>query len=603
MSGASTSSSSWVPDYTVKYNQVGFTLDISKHHTGMDVSNTLLLATSIHNKLYAVDNTHRIKTYMTVQTAWAFIVSQGDQFSVEEFLAITCPSDNLFKEFMMQFYKHGFEQWQAKNSKCTINSDLSSILAQLSFSVNTVCTSVNVMSQNMLNLQSTIQAQNASKKSKISKYPPIYNPKLHNSMLSFGTHEFSRWALTQSLSDKESTLFFCLCFESKIECDHVDMLARDSDGSAKFNEIVKLIDTVIKELSFKEESSTTLQSKFVNFKLNNSSSLQFQFLNLSETRRMGWPTEDKSTCLDRVKEKFILILNMNDNMHQTIYFHSNLDQWKNATTSYEISTQIREVVQRFSRMPQSLPNQTSSVRKNPNAMDTNNVDSAAQQSIDNSTIVSKKCQNSKCGKTFKPDKPWFKFCNPGCMPPKSDSRKKSSSKKNGRKGYTNNIEESNAMSSSSEVSDKKFYKCQTFIDNCDNTDIPIIIYDSLYDTGSGPTNITLSTLKKWKLDDKVEYLPDDTVVNGGDQRPMEGFLGYINLKVALEDSNLNLTKYVHHRFYVFENLNHDILIGQDLMSKLCVRFIMFPSIDTLLLNPSSKCIRSFTKKQQRSGKN
>ena len=55
---------------------------------------------------------------------------------------------------------------------------------------------------------------------KISVKPPVYNRKSHGSMLSFGVREFAMWALTQAITPKESTLFFCMCFEKRVQLEY-----------------------------------------------------------------------------------------------------------------------------------------------------------------------------------------------------------------------------------------------------------------------------------------------------------------------------------------------------------------------------------------------
>ena len=70
---------------------------------------------------------------------------------------------------------------------------------------------------------------------KITVDPPIYDAKVHQSMLSFGVRKFAMWAIKQSLSIKESTLFFCLCFSKRVQQEHVQSISKDQFGNPKFN--------------------------------------------------------------------------------------------------------------------------------------------------------------------------------------------------------------------------------------------------------------------------------------------------------------------------------------------------------------------------------
>ena len=587
------------PDLTQSLQSTNFNIDITKYAEQIDMDNGLLLTDKIQNTLSSNDSNYKRQTFMQKSSILTFIKSNAASVSIEDFIAILCPAQDLFKDFMAHVYTQAFTQFQTNG----VYANLSNILGQMAFTMTSMCQSVNRLANNMSN--------SSSKKVKISQNPPKYNWTVHNSMRSFGSNEYARWALTQSLTDKESTVFFCLCFDDKLQRDHIDSLARNSDGSAKFNTVLELIEKVIDELGFKEESSANLQHKFVNFKLSKGESLQYQFLRLSELRKMGWPSETTDDSLSEAKEKFLAILQLNDNMHHSIYVKSSMEEWKNANSTFAVSTIIRDIVQRFDKMPITLPssNRTSSSRNsNPQPMDTSN--NMSESSVN---AVSIKCQNSTCQKLFNPSKPYFKYCSAQCRKNdkseqststnanQSSSRSDQSSSRRGNsrrsgKRYTNNIQENNSAGSDSEVGNKKFYKCQTIIESLDNSDIPSIVYDSLFDMGSGPSLVTQSCLNKFNLSQHINFIPDDTIINGGDGSPMKGMLGYITLPIKLEDTLLNSTKQVEHEFLVFDSLNHDMIIGQDLMYAACSRFVCYPSTDTLLINPSTKSINSQMRK-------
>ena len=85
----------------------------------------------------------------------------------------------------------------------------------------------------------------------------------HNSSHSHPLHpterEFRMWASTQNLSDRESTLFLYLAFrEKRIHRNHVDQLARDSDGNPKFNGVDALITEIVKQLHFSDEADCNI---------------------------------------------------------------------------------------------------------------------------------------------------------------------------------------------------------------------------------------------------------------------------------------------------------------------------------------------------------
>ena len=153
------------------------------------------------------------------------------------------------------------------------------------------------------------------------------------------------------------------------------------------------------------------------------------------------------------------------------------------------------------------------------------------------------------------------------------------------------MEECNASAASGvSVKGRRYYITPTHIYE-KGSDVPTIIHDSLFDTGAGPTICTLRVLKEHNLHKKIISQPGKEIL-GGDQRPMRGYVGYIDLDLALEDTTAHFTNTFVMRVLVFTNLNHDFIIGQNSMNH--ITFQGYPLLNTLLFNPSHGCLQGFS---------
>ena len=126
---------------------------------------------------------------------------------------------------------------------------------------------------------------------KISKDPPIYSRKTHGSMRKFGRKQFAWWMRGQCMSSRQSVQFFCLCFGSDIERAHVDKIALDINGNPKFGSVQPLIERVIEDLQFDEETGEQLRLKFDLFRAHAGTKLDAEFMRCIELREEGWPSE------------------------------------------------------------------------------------------------------------------------------------------------------------------------------------------------------------------------------------------------------------------------------------------------------------------------
>ena len=103
-------------------------------------------------------------------------------------------------------------------------------------------------------------------------------------------------------------------------------------------------------------------------------------------------------------------------------------------------------------------------------------------------------------------------------------------------------------------------------------------------------------MKSHNLFSKIDKVPEGYTIHGGDTSPMSGIRGMVRLEVCLEDSNSKRTKFVLHRFVVYDRLNHPVIIGRDLIKRVATSYFTCPEFDQILLNPSIKNIRSLSSK-------
>ena len=74
---------------------------------------------------------------------------------------------------------------------------------------------------------------------------------------------------------------------------------------------------------------------------------------------------------------------------------------------------------------------------------------------------------------------------------------------------------------------------------------------------------------------------------------MDGFLGFVWLKMHLEDTIGIMTKSFEVKCLVYKELNHDMIIGQDSMVLGLNSFTCFPGLDVILFNATSRMYKKF----------
>ena len=449
---------------------------------------------------------------------------------------------------------------------------------------------------------------------KITVNPPIYNSRKHNSMLSFGVREFARWAMTQALTVKESTLFFCMCFDKRIQSEHVQMLAKDQFGQPVYSTLAPLINETIKRLKFHEEDIDMQKDKFGMFQVNPSLDIDDEFLRLLELRKMGWISETDTEAVIASKPKFMRALNIRGNgLHNLVFNRSLSDKWENATDFFELAVQLRDMESRYKNNPNSRSSGDYQNPKSPtnssNQMDTsnnmhyqqndfmNNFDDnknqkQASQSKQVNQIADRKCKH--CKKTFTPAKIQYSCCGMECVdawkatrPPRSSN---SSAPKRRGKEYANNMTEKFNNNQEREVSkDDNFYTTPTHIYS-PTCNIPHIVHDALLDSGAGPTLMKFELLEKIGL---VHLLKNvKRTILGGDEKPLVGLRGEVEIEIALEDSTGNFTNKFLQKILVYDNLNNDLVIGRD-SCRNTRQITMFPMLNKILINPSVNVLKSF----------
>ena len=218
-------------------------------------------------------------------------------------------------------------------------------------------------------------------------------------------------------------------------------------------------------------------------------------------------------------------------------------------------------------------------------------------------IASKKCRNEKCGKPFTPANPKFYCCSKECVVIWKEKRygpKKEAKTFNNLQATQAPAQTpahapmtNNASNSNSAVSLKEFYitPVHIYVPGCS---VPVVINNSLFDTGAGVTIITLAKLKKLKLD-KYLVLDSGEPILGGDQSVMKGRIGYADIEMAIEDTSGYLTDNFKQRFLVYERLNNDIIVGQKSMKNGIRTFLGIPELNTMLFNPSGRQFKTYMK--------
>ena len=450
---------------------------------------------------------------------------------------------------------------------------------------------------------------------KVDTDPPIFKS---GSIRAFGRKEYSRWARKCGLTASEATLFLCMSFTNEIESSHVDKLAMDSFGRPRYESIIPLIEQIICDLKFSEESQTKIRNRFDEFYAKPPPvSLDAEFLRCCELRERGWPQEGSIDHIKFVKHKFGNRLYLNHQLHMLIFGHINTPDWINALSFFELTAQLRNIQTMFFRKQSHTSNGNSSNPNKPtNAtvhMDINNIqqpDISGEftQEVHTSqvpaqvlptavnNIPSKKCRNEKCNKPFTPSDPKFYCCSKECVAIWKEKRygpKKSAKPFNNLQTF-NNLQAAmsattNNASDNSAVSLKEFYITPVHI-YLPGSDIPIVINNSLFDTGAGVTIMTLKMLEKLNLK-KLLVIDPGPVILGGDQSEMKGRIGHVDIEMAIEDTSGYLTENFTQRFLVYKNLNNDIIVGQGSMKNGIRSFLGIPELKTMLFNPSSRTFK------------
>ena len=484
---------------------------------------------------------------------------------------------------------------------------------------------------------------------KINNNPELYSMAKHGTMREYAEDVFAMWARDNGMNEQESTLFFSKAFHKQIHRSHVNHIAKNADGSPRYLTIQPLISQVIKDLHLNQESEDDLQNKFNNYKICAKISMEEEFLRCFQYRKIGWPLESEAICIAHCKRKFILKLHGNSHLHTGVAYRQFLPLWIDATSYYDVTIQLREVENQY----KGSVNQQSVGSHQPTKMDCNNVacipchatnvsngkpidqftptdyNSHDQNTQQMNNMSSKKCKNPNCGKPFTPSRPKYICCDMDCFKafrasPEGKSsggpyRKRASKKFNNMEHpvpqYQQNPPEPAARSSqpppnpaprlsqaqqhipgmnninntNQNVSTTYITPAHLFSKNCN---IPFIVKNSLYDTGASPTLMTFDTMKKSGLANL--FVPGRTKGTlGGDQTPMKGYRGHVDIKMAVEDSIGYITDSCSKRVLIFDLLNHDFIVGQDFMRIGTRQTSLYPTLGKVLINPTNRMTKKF----------
>ena len=409
-----------------------------------------------------------------------------------------------------------------------------------------------LVESNIVNSQN--EKDNFKRVEKISKDPPIYIRKQHGSMRKFGRKQFSWWVRGQCMSQRQSVQFFCLCFSSDIEKAHVDKIALDHNGNSKFASVFPLIERVIEDLQFDEETGEQLRLRFDLYRAKAGTRLDAEFMRCIELREEGWPNEGEAECYRNARYHFSRRLALGDDLHDLLHNHCKTFEWSNAANYFESSAQLRELQNLFNSARNANGVSSSSKPTNysqaPIAMDTTNnmgiigsVDQNSQVQVQNQTQqsqvppqqqqqpaqapptfnnVSKTCRNEVCKKPFTASNPKFYCCSKECVAVWKLKRygPEDQAKKKGSKAFNNMTAANNNSTSTNSVSKlKKYYitPCHVYLPGIKD---PTVIDNSLFDTGAGLTFITHDFLKKLKMEGALIRDPGGGGCCGGDRSPM-----------------------------------------------------------------------------------
>ena len=478
------------------------------------------------------------------------------------------------------------------------------------------------------------------KKQKVgSSRPDIYVPRDHGSLTSYAMNEFEQWADSQCLSEAESTMFFAYAFKKPIHRNHIMYLAKGANGQPRHNSIMSLVQETIKHLKLNEESIDDLQTRYCNFNICKRVPLDEEFLRLFETRKLGFPGESHAICVGFCKQKFIHKLDGNNTLHSKLEIRQFHDIWINATSYFEVVIQLRDIESKFrGNTSASFANNNSPTKMECNVISChpchiNNIatsPAANSQNFNNNSgqcnnMATKTCKNPNCNKQFTPSRPKYLCCDMDCFKAWKGPSAEKSFRKRSPKSHNNmqsaqpapqpnqstpppvpaqpapapvhkmnNITElSNYVNSNNNnVSTDMTYNtpAHLFVPNCK---IPFVVHNSLYDTGASVTLMTVDCMNKAKLQSRL-VKNQSTGILGGDQKPLVGYCGYIPISISIEDSTGSITDTFHKNILVFDKLNHDFIVGRDIMNTFR-QVSEFPMLNKILINPTNRMIKKFSK--------
>ena len=463
------------------------------------------------------------------------------------------------------------------------------------------------------------------KRCSITKDPPIFSRKAHVNMRKFGRKQFSLWARAQGLSPRNSIQFFCMCFVNDIERSHVDKIALDEYGNPKFNSVIPFIEKIIEELQFDEETNEQLRLKFGLFRAKAGTRLDAEFMRCCDMREEGWPCESEFDRVRHAKYQFSRRLSLGDDLHDLLYSHCNTYSWSNAASFFEISSQLRELQTLFRNSQNangtsSNPKPTNSSAPQPMdismsnnigicADNQNNYDNQVQYCQEAQNVappqqpapsqpsfnnMAKTCRNEECKKVYTPTNPKFYCCSSECVATWKLKRYGPEKGRKPKKSF-NNMSTPAAASNNAKSSDpaavSKYYITPTHV-YIPGSAKPYVVKNALFDTGASLSFITLDLVEKLSLADTVVRDPGGIPsILGGDQKEMEGRVGYIDIDIAVEDTEDYLTSNFKQRMLVYTGLNHDLVLGQDCIGVGIRSFFAIPAINLMIFNPTSRQIK------------
>ena len=457
-----------------------------------------------------------------------------------------------------------------------------------------------------------------NKKPKIGRYPEIWDRSKHGTMRAFGQFEFARWANSQGLNENQSTVFFCHCFKKRLHVNQIQELSCNHDGSPKFDTVAELIEQVIQQMNYDEEALKHLVQRFMNRKVGLKSELDAEFMEFYDLRKQGWPYESVERRLEMCKEHYADGLNTSDTFHRLIKQNTEFNaKWAAASSMSAVCTILRTQQNRYNSDRNQSGN--SSNYKSPTNDHNNgttpmegvtNVEEAqaSQQAPTEVNNVGKsksakrkrKCKNSACGKEFIPRLPYFTSCSVECSKTARAATESAGTKKAfGSKAYNSGGQEMNAIgevntSSNGQVSTGNDLYIVRFHLTNPVTQAPVIVKDGLFDTGAGPTLCRYSLLEKLNLTHLIDRSPQKPLF-AGDQSVMDGAVGAIKVKCTVEDSTCSTTEYFSINVLVYNTLNHDVVVGQNMM-RMFRKFECYPKLNVLLINPTLKTTRFYNKR-------